>query len=58
MSEEKFDPMDMSDSYCGLPGAVGESEALDYRSGEVPDGQKARIGWLRLYAYSRWKLDV
>ncbi len=43
---------------CGLPGAVGESVALDYRSGNVPDGQKARIVWLRLYAYSRWKLDV
>ncbi len=43
---------------CGLPGAVGESVALDYRSGNVPVGQKARFGWLWLHAYSRWKLDV
>jgi hypothetical protein len=28
------------------------------RQDRVSDGQKARIGWLRLYAYSRWKLDV
>jgi hypothetical protein len=35
----------------------GEGLRLD-RQDRGSDGQKARFGWLRLYAYSRWRLDV
>ncbi len=45
-------------------GAVGESEVLDYRSGnrQTEVNTTTRVNgwyeWLWLYAYSRWKLDV
>ncbi len=45
-------------------GAVGESEVLDYRTGnrQTEVNITARVNgwyvWLWLYAYSRWKLDV